>query len=105
MKIVTLVVLTLLVGCTACDIPYVKVGAGYKIDETDDVKFKDTGETWKVDKSSPISARIDAGYHCKKGVTMGISHHSQWLSGSPFNDNWEHHKTELFVDKEWQFGR
>lgn len=34
-------------------------------------------------------------------VTVGLEHHSQWLQGKPFSDEWEFHKTELTLAYEW----
>lgn len=92
-KITTLIATLLLAGCSST--PYVKIGAGYKVQEID-IKFKDGSAT------HPISARIEAGI--KQGDwTYGVSHHSQWFTGKPFNDNMEYSKTELFVDYIWEF--
>ena len=49
--------------------------------------------------NDPITARFELGMECVwENVTCGISHHSQFLSGFPFNNNMEYQKTEVFVD-------
>lgn len=78
-----------------CSEIYLKVGAGYKFSETDQIKTKD-GKKFDVD-NSPVSARIEIGKE-SGNVTYGISHHSQWLSGWPVNDQGEYGKTEVFID-------
>jgi hypothetical protein len=89
--------LILIILCTGCSSTrnYVKVGAGYKFNETS-IDFYDGAST------SPISARIEAGQH-NGAWSYGISHHSQWLRGWPVNNNTEYYKTELFIDYEWEF--
>ena len=75
---------------------YVTIGAGYKIDElTIYMKNSDDSE-YKF--NDPYSARIEIGYNFTKNVKFGISHHSQWSTGYPFNDKKEPNKTELFID-------
>lgn len=82
-----------LTGCA--ESYYTKVGAGYKIDETN-IQWYDSSPT------SPISARIEVG--AKKGNFLyGINHRSQYLSGKPFNNNSEYQVTEVFVDYVWEF--
>lgn len=73
---------------------FVKVGAGYKVDQQ------------QAFESSPLSARIDVGFDnvLVDGLSMGVSHHSQWLTGFPFNDTKEVFKTEVFIDYTWRWG-
>ena len=103
LKIITVLMVFAITGCASvCETRYVKVGIGYKFDESDSVDVGDEYEKYDIDNSSPFSARGEAG--CKKSsYSFGISHHSQWATGAPFNDDWEYHKTELFIDKEWEF--
>lgn len=89
----------LILSCVGCEsIPdakycesYVKVGAGYIVDQTA-IRWDDgKGER------SPISARFELG--CEyNNISYGLSHHSQWLEGFPFNNNDEPQKTEAFID-------
>lgn len=73
---------------------YIKVGAGYKFEESvQHVIYQ--GERNKV---HPISARIELYWQYTDNLTFGISHHSQWATGFPFNDTREPSKTELFID-------
>lgn len=81
---------------------YVTVGTGYKFMEktlwfTDDAGIK---HTW----NDPWTARIEIGYQYSKNVRFGISHHSQWLTGWPLNDDNEYHKTEIFIDYTFTLG-
>jgi hypothetical protein len=46
----------------------------------------------------PLSARISIEYRYSKRIKFGISHHSQWLTGFPTNNDKEVFKTELFID-------
>lgn len=102
LKIITVLVVFAITGCASiCDTRYAKIGAGYKFQEKS-ISKKNIDGTYSPYKSSPISARLEGG--CKKNSYLfGVSHHSQWSTGAPFNDDWEYHKTELFVDKEWEF--
>jgi hypothetical protein len=78
----------------SCSSTYLKVGAGYK--------FQETKVNWlDGSKNHPISARIEVGNEVGR-VTYGVSHHSQWLVGKPINSNYEYSKTELFID--YKFG-
>lgn len=87
-----LAVALLLSGC-AGHVPYAKIGAGYKFHEAE-MKWLKGGV---IADSSPISARGEIGLECE-AWSYGVSHHSQWFSGYPFNANGEYYKTELFVD-------
>lgn len=94
MKYFILVIILVITGCTHT--PYVKVGAGYKVSETE-LRFDDGSSA-----SSPISARIDIGMQ-KGNFTYGLSHHSQYFTGRPFNNDMEYQKTEVFVDYTYKF--
>jgi hypothetical protein len=81
-------------GC-AGHIPYVKVGAGYKLKESDII--------WQDgNKNHPISARIELGVD-KGPWSYGYSHHSQWLTGWPVDNGLEYSKHEVFIDYKWKF--
>ena len=75
---------------------YVKIGAGYKFDELTIYMKDGDGNEYKF--NDPYSARIEIGYNFTKNIKFGISHHSQWGTGYPFNDKKEPNKTELFID-------
>ena len=92
-KLLLLALLT--VGCSHT--PYVKVGTGYKIQETEFTNLQ-TGEN----VNDKVSARIEMGLEYG-AITYGISHHSQWFSGAPFNNNMEYSKTEVFIDYTLRF--
>lgn len=82
----------------ACEQVYAKVGVGYKVDEAR--HFYRDGERYMQDNLDPYSARLELG--CRQGNwSYGMSHHSQWRTGWPFNDLGEPHKTEFFIDYEW----
>lgn len=87
-----------------CDEVYLKVGTGYKFAEQNGLNIRVGGETitYKLDNDR-ISARFEAGVECGR-LTWGVAHHSQWFSGYPFNDRWEYHKTEFFVDYKFSWG-
>jgi len=78
-----------------CSEIYFKVGAGYKFSEQD--KINHGGVEYQLVDVSPYSARIESGVECGS-LTWGISHHSQWATGAPFNDTGEYYKTEFFID-------
>lgn len=79
---------------------YLKIGSGYKLIETNNV-LMDSGERIYYETGGKISARIEFGKE-RGNWTYGVSHHSQWFSGFPFNDRTETHVTELFVDYKWE---
>lgn len=83
------------------DKTYVTIGAGYKFQETS-LKLSKDGELSNWDE--PLSARIEVYYKYSDNVTFGISHHSQWLTGFPFNDDSEYSKTEIFIDYTFSLG-
>ena len=89
-----LVILFLL--CSGCSSTYLKVGAGYKLNETN-INWYDGSS------SDPISARIEL-YKESGDLSYGISHHSQWFTGFPFNNNLEYSKTEVFIDYKFSLG-
>jgi hypothetical protein len=74
---------------------YAKVGAGYKFQENNKVSVDD--RDFEIDGWSPYSARFELAVECSN-FTYGVSHHSQWLTGAPFNDVKEYSKTEFFID-------
>lgn len=82
---------------------YVKIGTGYKFDEQTLVHNEyDHSQVFEIE-NSPYSARFEIGIETDKW-SVGISHHSQWATGFPFNDTGEYYKTELFVDYKFTFG-
>lgn len=84
----------------SCDDVYLKVGAGYKISQPDKFTNKESGQNFEIVFDDPLTARIEIGVE-RGNVSYGISHHSNWLTGFPFNDEQEIHKTEIFVDYKW----
>lgn len=73
-----------------CDSLYFDVGAGYKLQEA---------SIYGYDNDSP-TAFLAVGYHWSgPDVRLELAHDSNWLSGPPFNDEWEYHKTEIRVTK------
>jgi len=81
---------------------YVKIGAGYKLHQTDWVLDNETGTRRNLDFKDPFSARIEIGIE-HEHISYGISHHSNWLTGYPFNDEGEFQKTEVFIDYKWSW--
>lgn len=82
---------------------YITVGAGYKFDELQLNFYRNDGTVTNV--NDPLSARIEIGYQYSKNLTFGISHHSQWRTGFPFNaESAEYYKTEVFVDYKFYLG-
>jgi hypothetical protein len=81
---------------------YVKIGTGYKVDQ--DRYFNYRGVQYKYLDRDPYSARFEIGIEQGRW-TYGVSHHSQWASGFPFNDRGEPYKTEVFIDYRygWEF--
>lgn len=84
----------------ACDQAYIKIGSGYKFAEREIYFTKKDGTQYKF--SDPISARFEVGMECG-AITFGVSHHSQWATGKPFNNEDEPHKSEFFIDYKWEF--
>ena len=94
--------IVLLLAISGCSItPYAKIGTGYK--------FQEQNMTWTNHRTGvqnkaddPVSARFEVGARTGNW-TYGISHHSQWFTGEPFNNGGEYYKTEWFVDYEYKF--
>jgi hypothetical protein len=78
---------------------YIKIGSGYKLIETEYVR-RPNNEKVYFNTGGKLSARIEIGKE-KGSWTYGIAHHSQWLSGFPFDDKEELQKTEIFIDYKW----
>lgn len=95
----SLLALILLFSCTSKADIYIKIGTGYKLIETDHIISR-SGENIPIDTGGKLSARIEIGKE-HGNWTYGISHHSQWLSGWPVNDDEEIEKTEIFIDYKW----
>lgn len=93
-----LLLVLLLSGC-AGQSPYYSVGAGYKFDEPT-IRFWDDYGNPRT--SHPVSARFELGIDAES-FKYGVSHHSQWSDGWPFNNRDEIHKTEVFVDYVYKF--
>lgn len=82
---------------------YVTIGAGYKFHEST-LTYRDE-EGNKYDWHDPYSARIEIGYYYNKNIKFGISHHSQWATGFPMDDDInEYGKTEIFIDYTFTLG-
>lgn len=106
-KLPVLFLALLLVSCANTSY-YISVGAGLKFQETN-IDWERHG---KVSSNVPISARIEVGAErevpcvmmgVKCSVKTGVSHHSQWFAGRPFNDKGEYSKSEVFADYKWVF--
>lgn len=95
-KLLTASLLILLSGCSSTCTTYGKVGAGYKFDEIELIDL-DTNERM----NDPLTARFELGKECA-AWSYGVSHHSQWLTGKPFNNKDEYSKSELFIDYKWE---
>lgn len=80
---------------------YLKIGTGYKLQETEKIYDNEGGISY-LETGGPISARIELGRE-SGNWTYGISHHSQWFAGWPCNDDDEVQKTELFIDYKFSF--
>ena len=103
MKLAIALSALILTGCSAIERPYIKVGAGYKFQETVIMFANDNGI--KTNGDSPVSARIELGATCLlPEITCGVTHRSQWSTGAPFNNNNEYSVTEAFVDYTFYFG-
>lgn len=86
-----------------CDEIYLKAGAGYKFDEQTKIRLeRDNTKIYEIE-NSPYSARFEAGVECGN-LTWGLSHHSQWTTGAPFNATGEYYKTEFFIDYKISWG-
>lgn len=97
MKILIFIISIISLDASANYDYYVKIGAGYKLQETRFIIDNDTNEKIYLDFDDPISARIEIGVE-HEHISYGISHHSNWFTGYPFNDKGELQKTELFID-------
>lgn len=87
----------------SCDEIYLKAGAGYKFDEQKEIRLeRDNTKIYEIE-NSPYSARFEGGVECGN-LTWGISHHSQWSTGAPFNKTGEYYKTEFFIDYKISWG-
>lgn len=95
--VIVLLIIILASGCSHT--PYIKAGAGYKLSETDMLWVN---EHKTVQGNHPVSARLEAGFEAGNW-TYGVSHHSQFATGAPFNNDPEYQKTEVFVDYTWRF--
>ena len=93
------IVAALVAGCTHKPPIYFKIGAGYKFDEQEAMSTY-SGE----EMNNPISARIELGME-SGGFSYGLSHHSQWLTGVPIDNEWEYSKTEVFIDYKFTLTR
>lgn len=105
-KLILLLPLLFLGGCAITEkqecVPnlFAKAGAGIKTQETTIEWWDGTDDSNFANK---ISARFEAGVECGSW-SGGISHHSNYFVGRPFNDHSEYSKTELFVDYKWVWG-
>lgn len=101
-KLALLLLAVQLTACSSISDPYFKVGAGYKLSETQ-IEYMTNGV--KRIGDHPLSARFEVGAECiYKNVTCGVTHRSQWLTGAPFNNQREYGVTELFVDYTFELG-
>lgn len=92
-------IISLVVAINAKADIYIKIGSGYKLIETDHI-VRTTGEKVYFNTGGKLSARIEIGKEHGRW-SYGISHHSQWLQGFPFDDKGELQKSEIFIDYKW----
>lgn len=97
MKIIIIIIALLSAEATANNNFYLKVGAGYKFYETSYIYDVNSNQNIYFEFDDPISARIEIGME-HENISYGISHHSNWFTGYPFNDKGELQKTEIFID-------
>jgi hypothetical protein len=101
--IIALILMIPMLANAGCDEIYLKVGAGYKFDEQTKMQLSVyNGTTYRL-KNSPYSARFEVGVECGN-LTWGLSHHSQWATGAPFNSTGEYYKSEMFIDYKFSWG-
>ncbi len=74
---------------------YITVGIAHKIQETELSYTKGDGKRYSM--NDPTSAIFEIGYQYSKNITFGLSHHSQYFTGKPFNNRNEYAKTEIFL--------
>ena len=74
---------------------YITVGIAHKIRETELTHYTSDGGQYSM--NDPTSAILEVGYQYSKNITFGVSHHSQYFTGAPFNNREEYAKTEIFV--------
>ncbi len=78
---------------------FVKVGAGYKLFEQNEVIYTVDGKQYKEKLyDNPILGKLTA--RLAIGRTFGnyqvsLEHQSQWFQGKPINDDWEYHTTNI----------
>ena len=82
-------ILILLAGsfCQADEL-YFDIGIGYKLEEAKIYGYNNTSPT----------AHFALGYEWNT-IRLELSHDSNYLSGPPFNHDWEYYRTELRVVK------
>lgn len=100
-KIIAAMIMIPSICMAECDEIYLKAGAGYKFDEQDSITY--AGVDYNYVDVSPYSARFETGVECGN-LSFGISHHSQWATGAPFNETGEYYKTEFFIDYKISWG-
>ncbi|GAB3021538.1 hypothetical protein [Bowmanella dokdonensis] len=85
-----------LTGCAITDNTYVKVGAGYKFNESD--------ITWEDEAAThPVSTRLELGKRLGNW-RYGLMHRSQWFTGWPVNSDVEYSVNEVFIDYTFELG-
>ena len=84
---------------------YTSIGVGFKIasdnrvvTKRSDPNFLTEEEYFTVNESylDKLTARFSIGKKFKY-YTLSIDHHSQWLAGQPFNDDFEYYVTSLNI--------
>lgn len=80
---------------------YTSVGFGLKIHSQEEIYF-DSGYVHKFSPKERLLNKLTARIGVFKAFNqyeVGIIHHSHWFVGSPFNNDWEYHKTEIVFNK------
>lgn len=95
-KLLPILAAILIQGCATNHQPYYAVGVGYKLDETT-YYWWDNAMKGNREGNCPLSARLEVGMDAGN-FRYGLSHHSQWTTGAPFNNEGEYQKTEVFID-------
>lgn len=78
---------------------FVKIGVGYRLIQDDKIVYywENVKYTTDLSKESPIAkitARFAIGRHFGD-YSLSLEHHSQWLRGKPFDNEWEYELTSV----------
>jgi hypothetical protein len=81
---------------------FTSIGVGYKILEQTQINYEYQNGKYRIyTGDNPVTDKITARFSIGRqfgNYSVALVHHSQWLKGYPFNNDWEYQVTKISVN-------